>query len=134
MSDPKSVTLVEGALHNPAEARHFMRIKPVNRTVEVWSGDTLLARTTRAVRLIEAGRDLYDPVFYIPREDVAIELNEISKSTHCPLKGDASYYTQSGQSEPPIAWAYNQPFDWAEPLRGRVAFDANQVEFRERPQ
>ena len=50
------------------------------------------------------------------------------KSTHCPLKGDASYFTLNGEE---IAWTYDRPFEWSEQLRGHIAFYANKVAIEE---
>ena len=38
-----------------------MRIKPVERQVVIWHDGEILAETTEAVRVLEAGKDLYDP-------------------------------------------------------------------------
>lgn len=131
MSNQPAITMAEGTAHNPAEPRHFMKIKPVPRSVEIWAAGKRIAASDQAVRVIEIGRDLYDPVLYLPREDVQVELVGIERSTHCPLKGDASYHALAGDPAP-IAWSYDHPFDWAEGLRGRVAFYADRVEVRER--
>ena len=93
MSDLRAqVTLSDATIHNPKEIRHFMRIRPVSRRVRVRLGDVLLAESTNARRLTEVGRDVYDPAFYLPRKDVRITLQRVDKQTHCPLKGDASYF------------------------------------------
>lgn len=128
MTSNEAVTLATDTIHNPAEARHFMAIKPVDRRVRIFFGDVLLADTSRAVRVIEVGRALYDPVLYIPPDDIHIKLDRIDKSTHCPLKGDASYYTLDGEE---IAWCYDAPFDFAVDLTGRVAFWAEKVRIEE---
>ena len=130
MSEASSVTFAQDTLHNPAEPRHFMKIKAAGRPIEIWAGGQRIAASTAAVRLLEVGRDLYDPVLYLPREDVTAELVPFERTTHCPLKGDASYFARPGDEEP-IAWSYEAPLSWAEVLRGRVAFDADRVEIRE---
>ena len=45
-------------------------------------------------------------------------------STHCPWKGDASYYNVvvAGNTNPDAAWYYPDPKAAAEEIRGRVAF------------
>ena len=68
----EQVTLATATIHNPEEPRHFMRIKPAGRRVRVLRGDQVLADSTAALRVIEAGRDLYDPVLYLPRADVVL--------------------------------------------------------------
>jgi uncharacterized protein (DUF427 family) len=119
-----AVPPVEGAIRNPANPNHFMVIKPVGRRVRVFFGERLLADTTDAVCVIEIGRKAYDPVLYIPADDLQTPLEEVDKTTHCPLKGDASYYAVDGEE---VGWAYNQPFDFAAALARRHAFWARKV-------
>ena len=46
------------------------------------------------------------------------------KSTHCPWKGDASYYSivVDGSKNPDAAWYYPTPKAGASEIQGRVAF------------
>jgi len=53
-----------------------------------------------------------------------------AKSTHCPLKGDASYFSVDG-SGAPIAWSYEVAFDLAKVINGRVAFYPDKVTVEE---
>ena len=130
-------TLVANAIHNPAEPRHFMRIKPVARHVVFRLGDEVLAETTRAVRVLEAGKDLYDPVFYIPPSDVTATLRRNDHTTHCPLKGDAAYFDLVGADGeirlPGIAWSYPDPPEGAADLAGLIAFYGDRVGIAETP-
>lgn len=62
---------------------------------------------------------------YFPLESIKAEHFKPSESTtHCPWKGDASYYTLvvNGEENPDAAWYYADPSEKAESLRGRVAF------------
>jgi len=124
-------TLVKDAIHNPAEPRHFMKLKPVNRAVRISCGDVVLAKSTRAVKLLEVGRDLYDPVIYLPVSDLVADLAPIEgKTTHCPLKGDAAYFAicePAAAKGDYVAWAYPDPFDFAAVLSDLIAFDAAKV-------
>ncbi len=133
----EQVTLVSQAIHNPGDARHFMRIKPVKRRVRIRLGDEVLAETTAAVRLLEAGHDLYDPAFYLPAGDVTASLRQNDHSTHCPLKGDAVYFDLLGSDgsvrQEKIAWSYPKPFGFAGELAGLVAFYPDHVTFEEAP-
>ncbi|MEZ5660033.1 MAG: DUF427 domain-containing protein [Burkholderiaceae bacterium] len=116
------LTLVRDGIHNPAEPRHYMRLKPVAGHVRIRRGDELLAESDAAMRLLEVGRDLYDPVIYVPRADVIAPITQIEgKSTHCPLKGDCSYFAL-GANDVPIAWSYDRPLPFAEALKGLIAF------------
>jgi uncharacterized protein (DUF427 family) len=70
-------------------------------------------------------------VQYIPREDVAMDLLERSgRKTHCPYKGDASYWdvTAGGLRARDAVWSYEQPFDAVKAIAGRLAFYSNKVD------
>ena len=62
---------------------------------------------------------------YFPRTSLDDSLIEPSDThTHCPWKGDASYYSLvvDGQKNPDAVWYYPQPLDGAEQVADRVAF------------
>jgi len=77
---------------------HPITIKPSSDHVRVTFNGKVIADTKRALVLQEAA---YKPVFYIPREDAQMALTErTTNSTHCPYKGDASYYTIRSATAP----------------------------------
>lgn len=120
--------MLEGAIHNPSNPRHFMQLDPVGQKLRIHFGDLLIAESDRAMRLLEVGKRAYAPQYYIPLDDVRVALARSDRSTHCPLKGDASYFTvedTSGTEE--IGWAYEVPFEFASELSGLVAFDLRRV-------
>lgn len=120
-----AVTMVTGAIHNTAEPRHFMKLVPVRGHAKAMLPDgTILADSASACFLIEIGRDFYPPVVYFPRSDVAADLLRSDKVTHCPLKGDASYFSvsEAGGSGQDMVWAYENPISGAEELSDLVAF------------
>lgn len=140
MSQPvlTDITLAPGTVHNPHEPRHFMRIKPVDGRVRIRRGGDVLAESDTAVRVLEVGRDFYDPVFYVPEGDIGVDLARSSAaSTHCPIKGEAVYFDLLDAAGTPvleaIAWAYPDPVAGAEALAGRVAFDAAHVTIEQSP-
>ncbi len=66
------------------------------------------------------------PVFYFPREDVRMDLLVKSeRHTHCPFKGNASYWTirVGEKSAKEAAWSYETPYDESSSVKGYVAFD-----------
>ena len=97
----------------------------VNR-VRVTFGGKVIADTTRALTLQEAS---YPPVQYIPRADVDMtQLKRTLHSTHCPYKGDASYFTIGGSSKGENAvWSYETPFPAMKEITGYLAFYPNKV-------
>lgn len=136
MADER-ITLSKSTIHNPAEPRHFMRLKPVCRRIEIRLGDRLLAASDDTIRLVEVGRDVYDPVIYVPSADVRPGLVETSLSTHCPLKGDTVYYDLTDAAgrliAAEIAWRYAKPLPFAAALEDLIAFDHARVSVTERP-
>jgi uncharacterized protein (DUF427 family) len=82
----------------------------------------------------EVGLDVYDPVVYFPREDVAMaRLVKSAKSTHCPLKGDTEYFDLDlgDQRIENAAWSYDRTIEGASALKDRIAFDARLVQVTE---
>lgn len=138
MPGHSNVTLCTETIHNPNEPRHFMRLKPAGRSVTVhWNGH-LLASTSNALRCLEVGKDLYDPVLYIPWDDVRAPLTQRTDvSTHCPVKGDAVYFDlmedTGGALIDKIGWSYPDPVKDAGDLAGRIAFDTSKVTIVEAP-
>ena len=92
------------------------------RHVVVRFGDAVVADTHRAHRVLETS---HPPVFYIPPEDVRIELLE---STHeqswCEYKGDAHYYDVrvGDRTASSAAWCYPEPQPGFEEIQYAIAF------------
>ncbi|MEM9033890.1 MAG: DUF427 domain-containing protein [Actinomycetota bacterium] len=128
---PSDVTLIENAIHNPNEPRHFMEVVPASGERTATIGGVVIARSTGALVVKEIGRHVYDPVVYFPRDDVAMDrLAGLEKSTHCPLKGDTEYFdvVVDDARVTEAAWSYVDTIEAAAILRGLVAFDAAQVD------
>ena len=90
-----------------------------------------VARSEHAMILQEekAGKS-YPPVVYFPREDIAAEsLQPTDHHSHCPIKGDASYFTvkADGRALENAAWSYPQPLPQAAAVKGYVAFYPDKV-------
>ncbi|MFT6659882.1 DUF427 domain-containing protein [Maritalea sp.] len=111
--------MVENIVRNPQNHEHFMHIQPVGVLVEVYVVDELVASSEQAVWLQETGKSVYAPRIYVPKSDLLMELELLDKQTHCPLKGDASYYGYLGKE---IAWAYDAPFDFSQQIKGLMSF------------
>ncbi|MEL6977333.1 MAG: DUF427 domain-containing protein [Pseudomonadota bacterium] len=124
-----TITKATETIHNPNEPRHFMRAKPVPRLVRITRGDVVLAESRNALRVTEVAGDILDPVFYLPPADVRAALDAVpGKTTHCPLKGDASYLALDGET---IAWRYDRPLDFADVIAGHIAFYGDEVAITE---
>lgn len=97
-------------------------IEPARGIIVVRTGDGVIAESSKALVLREDG---YAPVYYLPREDVAMEFLERSdKVTHCPHKGDATHFHVVGVSNliENGAWSYETPKRGAEAIAGCLAF------------
>ncbi|HET9692184.1 MAG TPA: DUF427 domain-containing protein [Acidimicrobiales bacterium] len=82
----------------------------------VWNGTTIAE--SDATVLVEGNH-------YFPPADVRSDLLVRSAtSTHCPWKGDASYYdvVVGTTTNSDAAWYYPEPFPAAEGARDHVAF------------
>ena len=125
MSHP-NITRATETIHNPDDPRHFMRVKPIPGTVRIFCGGRVLAESNAALRVTEVAGDVLDPMIYFPSEDVRAALEAVEgKTTHCPLKGDASYFALEGAQ--PIAWSYGAPFGFANQIAGYIAFYPDEV-------
>lgn len=129
MSDPSTVTLVQNAIHNPDEPRHFMRVVPAGRRTTASVDGHVVADSEAAVVVKEVGRDIYDPVVYFPRADVEMTaLSSIDKTTYCPLKGDTEYFdvVVGDDRHSEAAWSY-VTMRLGDELEDLIAFDTRQV-------
>jgi len=110
---------------------HPITIKLSPKRVQVTFSGHLIADTRGALALKEAN---YPVVFYIPREDVETAvLARTAHTSHCPYKGDASYYTLSrdGQVVENAVWSYEDPYPAMEQIRGYLAFYPDKVAIEE---
>ncbi len=90
-------------------------------------GKAVLADSKHALIVREAN---YPPVIYFPRDDVNMDLLQATdRSSYCPFKGDASYWSVAGGGEPGenAAWSYPAPYDEMTALKGHIAFYADRV-------
>ena len=78
---------------------------------------------SRRVKLLHESGLL--PRWYFPREDVREDLLEASdRHTHCPIKGDASYFSvRVGERVAEnAAWTYPEPIEGSPPLQDHLSF------------
>lgn len=107
---------------------HPIAITPHPRRVRVTHAGRLLAETSHALSLKEA---TYPPVLYIPRADVDMSaLAPSDHTSHCPYKGDASYFTvtANGKTAQNAVWSYEHPYPAMAPIAGHVAFYTDRVD------
>ena len=107
---------------------HPITITPNAKRVRVVLGGQIVADTTHALSLKEAS---YPAVLYIPRADAKMDLlTKTANSTHCPYKGDASYYSVSagGKTAENAVWSYEAPFPAMAEIKEYLAFYPNRVD------
>lgn len=101
---------------------NHIKIRKADGTWVVRSAGAVLGESRNALELSEG--DLA-PVIYFPREDVAMAfLDRSDHTTHCPHKGDASYFhlvNKSGTLENAV-WSYEAPFENATAIKDHLAF------------
>jgi uncharacterized protein (DUF427 family) len=111
---------VKDAIAKAASAvgAHRITTRPSPHTIRVEHDGVLLAESSRAIELDESGLPTR---YYLPPDDVRMDLLEPSATTtHCPFKGDATYFSAPGV--PDAFWIYTQPDQPdAEPVAGLLA-------------
>ena len=102
-------------------------IRPAGVRVRVTFNSEVVADSRDAMRLDEAD---YPPVYYVPRKDVKMErLIRTSHTTHCPHKGDATYYSLcNGRTARNAVWSYEQPLAQAQAIKEHLAFYPDKVD------
>jgi uncharacterized protein (DUF427 family) len=110
---------------------HPITVTPTGRRVTVRVDGVTVADTTDALTLQES---TYPPVYYLPLADVEQSLlRRTEHTTHCPYKGDASYYTllMDGHFAENAVWTYETPYPAMTAIANHVAFYPNHVELYE---
>jgi uncharacterized protein (DUF427 family) len=103
-------------------------VEPSGKLIRVEFGGKEIARSSRAVRVLETS---HPPVFYVPLDDIEPGLlSRTSSSSFCEFKGRASYYTLAvgGRESIDAAWTYLDPAGGYETLAGMVAFYPGRVD------
>jgi uncharacterized protein (DUF427 family) len=122
---------------NPAGSFNFeppppgraVYLEPAPKRIRVVLAGETIADSRHALMLHESG---LQPIYYFPPEDVRTDLFEpTDKHTHCPKKGDASYYSirVGDRLVENAAWYYPEPLDHAPPLlKDAIAFYFDRVD------
>ncbi len=81
-----------------------------------WNGE-VIARSEATVE-VEGNH------YFAPEDTVMEKLSPSDTTTHCPWKGDASYYSieAGGAVNTDAAWYYPAPKDAASQIKDRIAF------------
>jgi uncharacterized protein (DUF427 family) len=101
---------------------HAVIIEPSPRRVRVAFNGETIADSHNMCLLHEDG---HLPIYYFPMDDVRMDLLvKTDHTTHCPYKGDASYWTVrvGGRDAENAVWGYEDPLPAQPALKGLVAF------------
>ena len=133
-----SLTASTGPLGPRPAGRLNTPLEPPTGSVILWDpvlqrirgrlGGETVVDSARAMLLHESG---HLPVYYFPEADVRADLLEpTDHTTHCPHKGDASYWSiRSGDRVAENAvWSYLEPKESVEFIRGYRSFYWNKLD------
>ncbi|QIE41759.1 DUF427 domain-containing protein [Rhodobacteraceae bacterium SC52] len=93
----------------------------------VFANGAVYGETNNALELSEGNMT---PVIYVPREDIAMAFfDKTEKTTSCPHKGTASYYSIETKSTvlENVAWSYESPNADVAQIAGYLAFAGGPV-------
>ncbi len=104
------------------------RLEPTTRELRVVLDGTVVARTTRGLRVLETS---HPPNYYFPPDSVAAgALTRAGGASWCEFKGAAHYFQvhAGARIERDAAWGYDRPAPGFEAIRGYVAFYAGRMD------
>jgi uncharacterized protein (DUF427 family) len=102
---------------------HRIDVRETSARVTVRASGEVIARSERPHLLFETGHRVRA---YLRPDEVSAVLAPSDKTTVCPYKGTASYWSLDGLED--IAWSYRDPIPEAGAIEGLVSFDADGVE------
>lgn len=102
-------------------------VQPVTEQIVVTLGGTVVARTTRAFRVLETH---HAPTYYLPPDDVLATLRAAQGHSFCEWKGVARYFDviAGDVTAPRAGWAYDQPTAGFAAIAGYVALYAGAMD------
>jgi uncharacterized protein (DUF427 family) len=107
---------------------HPITIERNARQVVVSIAGRIIADTREALTLHEAH---YAAVQYIPRKDVdMVQLTRSDRTTYCPYKGDATYFSipVGGERSIDAVWTYETPYAAVAGIKDHLAFYPDRVD------
>jgi uncharacterized protein (DUF427 family) len=107
----------ERVFGHPRDPFHRVDVRRSSRPVRIELDGQVLAETTSSRMLFETRLPTR---FYLPKEDVAVALRPSARTSYCPYKGQASYWSIDAAED--IAWSYEDPLPELTVIKGLVAF------------
>lgn len=131
--DPRTGTAANGKPYESVwDYPRPPRLEQVDHLIEVHHQGVTVARSDRCLRVLETSQP---PAYYLPRDDVTVELLRPSPSvTYCEWKGPAAYadivveLDGSTATVTDGAWTYPDPTGSFAALRGHWAFYAQKLD------
>ena len=102
---------------------HHIETHPEPRRVRVRINGDTVADSERALALTEGSLPTR---WYLPREDISVELAPSERRTTCPFKGEATHFSVG--DEEAVAWSYEEPIEPVAVIRDLVAFYNERVD------
>lgn len=124
----RTVSGVERQTGYETHPEHRLALSPAERMVRVSFQGQILAESRHALRLDEGA---YAPVYYLPRS--AVDMSRFvrtERTTYCPFKGDAHYWSISGEDDAGdhAVWTYEDPYVEVAGLKDYLAFYPDKVD------
>jgi uncharacterized protein (DUF427 family) len=113
----------EAVVSHPRDPYHRVDVRRSSRYVRIELDGRVLAESSSPALVFETN---VPTRFYLPREDVKVELRPSDLHTYCAYKGEASYWSVDGEED--LVWGYEAPLPDAAGLEGRVAFYDDRVD------
>lgn len=103
-------------------------VKESKKNIKVVFNGEVIAETNSPLLVLEKH---HPPTYYIPLEDIKSEyLKESNMKTHCPFKGEASYWdiNVNGKTISNCVWTYKKPKPGYEILKNHASFYPDRVD------
>lgn len=108
---------------NAATEEHIIETEALNKKAVVKYKNIIIGVTENALKMNEQD---YDPVIYIPHEDINTEhLVESDFTSYCPYKGEAHYWhlVKNGRIiKENVAWQYQNPIADVTEIKNHLCF------------
>jgi uncharacterized protein (DUF427 family) len=102
---------------------HRVDVRESSAHVTVRANGELVAESTRPLLLFETGLPVRA---YLRRDEVVADLVPSEKTSVCPYKGSASYWSIGGLED--VVWSYRNPIPEAGAIEGLVSFMGDGIE------
>jgi uncharacterized protein (DUF427 family) len=118
----------EEVFTHPRDPYTRIDVLPSSRHIRVEVDGVTVAESTKPTLLFETHLPTR---YYLPKTDVRIDLlTPSTKSSHCPYKGEAEYWSleTAGGVHENLAWSYRTPLPESQKIAGLVSFYNEKVD------